>query len=372
MRKTITLFALLLLFSIAAGAQGTGKKYSLYGVAFYNLENLFDTLHDAGKNDYEYLPDGTNRWGKMKYEAKLKNMSAVLSQLCTDKLPKGPAVVGLAEVENDRCLADLLQQPALKERGWKFVHEEGPDRRGIDCAFLYNPRLFQYESHMLVPFYYLDPKQPDVDLGFHTDAQNKVHAYTDFLKGDTAYLTRGFLVMSGSLAGEKTHFIVCHWPSRAATSPSRERAGYQVRRLKDALLKQDPGCHVIIMGDMNDDPRDKSITTALGCKHDIRDVSADTDLFNPWWDMLYKVGQGTLLYDGKWNLFDQIIVSGNLVGADRTTLKFYKNQIFLRDWMLQTEGRYKGSPLRTHAGGSWLNGYSDHLPTFIYLIKEVK
>jgi len=372
MRKILPLFTLLLLFNLAAGAQKTAKRYHLYGVAFYNLENLFDTLHDAGKNDYEYLPDGTNRWGKMKYEAKIKNMATVLSQLCTDKLPKGPAVVGVSEVENARCLEALLQQPALKGRGWKYVHEEGPDRRGVDCAFFYNPQLFHYESHMLVPFYYLDPQQPDVDLGFYTDGNNKVHPYTDFLKGDTTHLTRGFLVLSGRLDGEKTHFIVCHWPSRAATSPARERGGYQVRRLKEALQAQDPGSHVIIMGDMNDDPKDKSMTKELGCKHDVADVKGDGDLYNPWWNMLYKMGQGTLLYDGKWNLFDQIVVSGTLLGKDRSTLKLYKNQIFLRDWMLQTEGRYKGNPLRTHAGGTWLNGYSDHLPTYIYLIKEAK
>lgn len=372
MRKLITLLALLLAANCVAFAQNTGKKYRLYGVAFYNLENLFDTLHDAGKNDYEYLPNGTNHWGKMKYEAKLKNMSTVLSQLCTDKLPKGPAVVGVSEVENARCLSDLLAQPALAGRGWKYVHVDGPDRRGVDCAFLYNPQLFHYESHMLVPYYYLDPKQPDVDLGFRIDADNRVVPYDNFKRGDTTYITRGFLVMSGRLDGEKIHFIVCHWPSRAAASPARERAGYQVRRLKDALLRQDPGCHVVIMGDMNDDPKDKSMTKALGCKHDKEMVADETDLYNPWWDMLYKKGQGTLLYDGKWNLFDQIVMSKSLIGNDRSTLKFYTNQIFIRDWMVQTEGRYKGNPLRTHAGGSWLNGYSDHFPTYVYLVKEAK
>lgn len=377
MKRTLFLRALLTLLltagiATAATAGGDEKRYALYGVSFYNLENLFDTVHDYGKRDYEYLPDGTMKWGKMKYEAKLHNMAKVLSLLCTDKLRQGPAVIGVSEVENRHVLEDLLKQPALSGRGLEIVHHEGPDRRGVDCAFLYNPRLFELEGSMLVPYYYLDRNRPDEELlGFTTDADGRVRA-REGLMGDTTYITRGFLVMTGRLAGEKMHFIVNHWPSRAAGSEARERAGHQVRLLKDALMRQDPQAKVIIMGDMNDDPDNKSMTTSLGCVRRTKDVKSDTDLYNPWYDMLYKVGQGTLLYNGKWNLFDQIVFTGNLLGDDRSTLKYHKNEIFMRDWLFQQEGRYKGNPLRTHAGGVWLNGYSDHLPTIIYLVKEVK
>ena len=127
---------------------------------------------------------------------------------------------------------------------------------------------------------------------------------------------------------------------------------------------------VIIMGDMNDDPMDKSMAVALGAKRKTQDTK-EHDLYNPWWDTLKK-GNGTLMYDGKWNLFDQIVFTGNLLGNDRSTLKYYRNEIFRRDYMFQKEGKYKGYPKRTHAGGVWLNGYSDHLPTIIYLIKEIK
>ncbi len=372
MKKIVFLFILAIatcsVFALADGQQE--KRFRMYGVAFYNLENLFDTVHDAGKNDYEFLPAGNYKWGKMKYEAKLQNMSKVISQLCTDKLPMGAAVVGLSEIENRKVLEDLVKQPALEKRGYEIVHIEGPDRRGVDCAFLYNPRLFKLESTMLVPFYYLDEKQPEVDLGFTMDENNKVVPY-DELRGDTAYITRGFLVMSGEMAGEKVHFIVNHWPSRAAGSFARERGGYQVRHLKDALLKQDPKSSVIIMGDFNDDPKDKSMAQSLGCKYKVKNVKERADLYNPWWDMLNKVGQGTLLYNGKWNLFDQIVFTGNLLGNDRSTLKFHRHEVFVRDYLFQQEGRYKGNPLRTHAGGVWLNGYSDHLPSMIYLVKEM-
>lgn len=348
------------------------KRYALYGAAFYNLENLFDTIHDAGKNDYEYLPDGKNKWNKMKYEAKLHNMARVLSELCTDKLPAGPAVIGLSEVENHRVLEDLLKQPALAKRGYKYITIPSRDRRGIECSFFYNPRFFKYENCMLVPYYYAESgKVDDPLLGFYTNNDGKVCAYDD-LKGDTTHITRGFLVMEGRLAGEKMFFIVNHWPSRGAGDEIRQRAGFQVRKLTDALLQQNPEAKVVIMGDLNDDPANKSIAEQLGCKNDMKKVNKPTDLYNPWHHTLYKVGQGTLLYNGQWNLFDQIIVNGNLIGKDRTSLKFYQHAIFMRDYLFQQEGRYKGNPLRTHAGGVWLNGYSDHLPTQIYLIKEMK
>lgn len=376
MKKAFLSFAALLL-CVATLSSFTNhgqqqKRYALYGAAFYNLENLFDTLHDAGKNDFEYLPSGTMKWGKMKYEAKLHNMARVLSELCTDKLPAGPAFVGVSEVENSNVLDDLLKQPSLASRGWKYVDYPGVDRRGIECALLYNPKMFQVERSMIVPFYYSSTGNvEDPLIGFTVGADGKVQAETE-LKGDTTYITRGFLVVEGKLAGEPVYVIVNHWPSRGAASPARERAGYQVRLLKDALMKEQKDAKVIIMGDLNDDPGNRSVTHALGCVSDQKDVKEATDLFNPWNNTLYKVGQGTLLYNGKWNLFDQIILSGNFIGSDRSTLKFYRNEIFLRDYLLQQEGRYKGSPLRTHAGGVWLNGYSDHLPTYVYLVKEVK
>lgn len=378
MRKSLLSFALFLLALTTLSSFTTRaelmqqKRYALYGVAFYNLENLFDTLHDAGKNDYEYLPTGTMKWGKMKYEAKLHNMSRVLSELCTDKLPGGAAVIGVSEIENANVLDDLLKQPSLAKRGYKYVDIPSYDRRGVECAFFYNPRLFQMERYFCVQYNYgPSGKVDDPMVGFTIDEKGKVQAI-DHLQGDTTYITRGFLVMEGRLAGEKMFFIVNHWPSRAAGDEVRQRAGWQVRQLKDALMKSEPGSKVVIMGDMNDDPGNKSMTEQLGCKSEIKQVKTDGDMYNPWYNTLYKVGQGTLLYNGKWNLFDQIVVSGNLVGTDRSTLKYYQHAIYMRDYLFQQEGRYKGSPLRTHAGGVWLNGYSDHLPTQIYLVKEVK
>lgn len=346
MKKLLILLNLLLLLSFSIHSQESKKekRFALYSVAFYNLENLFDTIHDSGKKDFEYLPDGTNKWNTMKYMAKLKNMSEVLSQLATDKLPMGPAAIGVAEVENRGVLEDLVKQPALASRGLQIVHFEGPDQRGIDCGLLYNPKMYTVQASKLIPYVNVN---------------------------DTIHKTRGFLVVSGLLASERVHFIVNHWPSRGATAPARIIAGEQVRVIKDSLLREEPSSKVIIMGDLNDDPQDESISKALGAKRNMSDVEPG-GLFNPWWETLVGKGVGTLTYRGSWNLFDQIIVSSNFLGNDRTTLKYFKNEVFMRDYMMQQEGKYKGSPKRTTGGGVWLNGYSDHLPTIIYLVKEVK
>lgn len=332
-------------------AQAQEKRYNVYAVGFYNLENLFDTQHDEGKNDYEYLPDGHNRWTEMKYQHKLKNMSRVLSEMGTDLLPNiGCSVIGVSEVENANCLRDLCDQEPLKKRNFQFVHIEGPDKRGVDCALLYNPKFFKVRDVKLVPYVY-------------------------DLEKDKDRATRGFLTVSGTLADEHVTIIVCHWPSRGASSHYRELAGRQVRVVKDSLVNDDPDVKVFVMGDMNDDPTDKSMTVELGCKAEINEVGPD-NMYNPWYNTLVKKGTGTLMFQGSWNLFDQIVMTPNLLAqkgkADYSTLKFRKNEIFRRDYLFQKEGRYKGNTLRTHAGGVWLDGYSDHLPTLVYLMKEAK
>jgi len=323
------------------------RKLAVYGIGFYNLENLFDTCHDEGKNDYEYLPDGANKWTAMKYEHKLRNMARALSDMGTDVLPKvGCAAIGVSEVENANCLQDLCDQPALKARGFRFVHIEGPDRRGVDCALLYNPRFFQVKDVELVP-------------------------YVPELKKDENYKTRGFLVVSGTLADDHVTIIVNHLPSRFSGSYYRELGGKQLRAIKERLVKEDPNVKLFIMGDMNDDPMDRSMAVSLGAKRDMDKVEKG-ELWNPWWNVL-KSGDGTLQYQGKWNLFDQIILSQSLLNQkgkkDYSTLKHVKHQIFRRDYLFQQEGKYKGNTLRTHAGGVWLDGYSDHLPTIVYVGK---
>lgn len=349
--KKIRLYLLFVLFTLISTGASAQKKYSVYGVGFYNQENLFDTCHDEGKNDYDFLPSGSYKWNGLKYTHKLRNMARAIADMGTDVLPGvGCAVIGLSEVENSKVLDDLTSQDDLKARGYKYVHIEGPDKRGIDCALLYNPSLFTVRDVKLVPYV------PEGTIS------------ADFV-------TRGFLTVSGTLADEHVTVVVCHWPSRYSTSYYREVAAKQVRVLKDSLLRDDPKCKVMVMGDMNDDPINKSMTTELSAKADVEDVE-DGDMYNPWYNILAKEGRGTLMYGGSWNLFDQIVLTPNMIDKkkkkDYSTLKYWKNQIQTQPYLFQTEGKYKGNPKRTTAGGVWLDGYSDHLPVVVYLVKEQK
>ena len=346
MRKLLLVLFCAVLFSAPASAQ---KKFSVYAIGFYNVENLFDTTHDEGKNDYDFTPTGSYQWNEMKYRHKLHNMASVLAEMGTDVLPNvGCAAIGLAEVENDHVMNDLTAQPELAARGYKYVHIEGPDHRGIDCALIYNPKLFTVRDTKLVPYVYDLPK-------------------------DSTRATRGFLTVSGTLAGEHVTIIVCHLPSRGAGSYYREIGGKQVKALKDSLLREDPKVKVLVMGDMNDDPTNKSMYECLSAKPEIKEVGSN-DMYNPWYNVLVKEGTGTLQYQGKWNLFDQIIMTPNLLNKagkrDFSELKFWKNQIFRRAYLLQESGKYKGNTKRTTAGGVWLDGYSDHLPVVTYFVKQ--
>ena len=217
----------------------------------------------------------------------------------------------------------------------------------MDCALLYNPSFFTVRDVTLVP-------------------------YVPELEADSTFMTRGFLTVTGTLANESVGIIVCHWPSRFSGSFYRECAGRQVKVVKDSLMRVDPTMKVMVMGDMNDDPQNRSMAVELSAKPNIKDVT-DADMFNPWWKVLDS-GTGTLSYQGSWNLFDQIVLSPNLLDRegrrDFSGLTYYKCQIQRRDYLLQNEGKYKGSPKRTTAGGVWLDGYSDHLPVVVYLLKE--
>ncbi len=348
MRMKKHFFALfaVLVWLLTASAQ---KKYSVYAVGFYNQENLFDTCHDVGKNDYQYLPNGTNHWNGLKYSHKLHNMSRALSDMATGTLPGvGCAVIGLSEVENDKVLTDLCNQPALKARNYQYCHVEGPDHRGIDCAMLYQPAIFTVKDVKLYP--YVPTEQQDAN-----------------------FRTRGFLTVSGVMAGEHVVVIVNHLPSRFSGSYYREVGAMQIKALKERILSKTPDCKIIVMGDMNDDPTNKSMYETLSAKEDIDKVGKD-DMYNPWYNILTKQGTGTLMYQSSWNLFDQIILAPSLLNKkgkkDATSLKYWKCEIQRMPYLFQTEGKYKGNTKRTTAGGVWLDGYSDHLPTVVYLMKE--
>ena len=345
MNKLQSLILLLIVSSCTFAQKNILDKYA---IGFYNMENLFDTEDDPTKNDDDFTPNGSYNWTEHKYQSKLKNMAQVVSDLGTDYTSKGCAFVGVAEIENAKVLKDLCAQPSLKSKGFKYIHFEGVDKRGIDCALLYNSSLFQVniKKTKLVPYRPVEP----------------------------GFKTRGFLTVDGTLAGEHVVVIVCHLPSRLKGDDTGRVVGaQQVDSLKRTLLKTDPTTKIFIMGDMNDDPLDRAMTSkGLHGKEKIDNVKQG-DLFNPFIS-IFKSGTGTLIHEGKWNLFDQILITPNLLNQrnkkDTSTLKYHSSQIFRRDYLVHATGRHKGTPKRTHSGGEWKNGYSDHLPVVMYLTKN--
>ena len=319
-------------------------------VVFYNLENLFDTINDPDKWDDEFLPTGGKKWNSVKYQKKQSNMERVLFDMAL--LQKNfPVVIGVSEIENRLVLEDLIAQPKLAHGNYRIVHYDSPDRRGVDCAFFYRPDVFKLEG-------------------------SKAHKFE--MPGMPNFYTRDLVTMWGTIDGEPFYFLVSHWPSRLggkeASDPKREAAAAQCRRIADSVRLANPATKVVIMGDLNDDATDKSITEVLGAKGNIKKLEKG-DLYNPYIDLL-KAGYGTLGYRDSWNLFDNIIVSENLATGSTGSLKLQQEKgskfygcIFSTPYMIQREGQYKNYPLRTFVGNNFQNGFSDHFPVYIYIGK---
>ncbi|QED38346.1 endonuclease/exonuclease/phosphatase family protein [Antarcticibacterium arcticum] len=326
------------------------KLYLLRTVAFYNVENLFDTENDPFIFDDDRTPTGNDKWTILKYEHKLKNLSRVISEIGGEISQLPPAILGVCEVENLKVLEDLVIQPALISYNYGIIHYDSPDRRGIDVGLLYQKDLFipQHSQSRRLLIYEAD------------DPSKRVY-------------TRDQLVVSGLFEGEPMHFIVNHWPSRsggeARSSYKRESAARLNRKIIDSLHQVDPYARIIIMGDFNDDPTNRSIRKVLGTKAD-KGKTGIGELFNPMESMLRK-GMGTLAYRDGWNLFDQIILSHALLGNDYSTYQFYRAGIFNPEYLLTPSGQYKGYPFRSYDYGGYTGGYSDHFPVYVYLIKEV-
>ncbi|MBO5346331.1 MAG: endonuclease/exonuclease/phosphatase family protein [Paludibacteraceae bacterium] len=333
--KSILLIAILFTVTLSYAQK---RPLNAYVIGFYNLENLFDTIDDPIKNDAQFLPNGDYAWGTLKYTNKLQKMAYAISQM-----PKNLAILGVSEIENINVLEDLVKEPAILNRNLKPILVEGPDRRGIDVGLLYNSKLFTPTNV--------------TSTRITTELEN--------------FFTRDQLCVSGILDGEEIHIIVNHWPSRSGgekrSKPRRAEAARTTKLICDSLFALNPNAKIVVMGDLNDDPIDPSVTEELGAKSKIEQTKPG-ELFNTTY-AFYKQGIGTLAYQDQWNLFDQIIISHAWLNKNRKTLSYWKTEIFNKDFLKQQEGRYKGYPLRTHSGGVWTNGYSDHFPCLIWVVK---
>lgn len=340
MKYQISCILILVLFVVSHSFAQSNRR--VYPIAFYNLENLYDPVKDSTINDDEFTPTGANAWTEAKYRQKISNMARAIRAIGSPRTSLGPVVLGVAEIENRRVLEDLIKDSPLSNLAYQIIHYDSPDRRGVDVGLLYNSEYFSPFDHKVYPFQL--PENPD-------------------------FKTRDQLLVSGTIAGDTLHIIVNHWPSRYGNKSSalREFAAGITKGICDSLYRENPEAKIIIMGDLNDDPNDKSVKEVLQAKKNPQDVPAQ-GLYNTMWKF-YDKGIGSLGYQGQWNLFDQIIISKPLLENKNKGLRFNTAEIFNRDFLVQQEGRNKGYPHRTFSRGVFINGYSDHFPILIYLVK---
>lgn len=352
MKKSIHLILLLFFLSVTAAFAGGKKSYI---IGFYNLENLFDTYHDEGKNDYEYLPDGANQWTEAKYAKKLRNMASVIRAMKDDNKVYH-ALLGVSEIENRHVLEDLVSEPAIADANFQIVHYDGPDSRGVDVALLYRPELFTVLESRSIP-YTFDSQR----ITFAMDKEQQER-----------FRTRDILMVRGLLGGEMFAVFVAHLPSRIGGKGQdlRARGGEIMYEESMKLMREYPGIKIVAMGDMNDNPTDESMAVYMRGKEHVSEVGPE-DFFSPFVSML-KAGYGTLAYRGEWNIYDIIVVNHNLVNAPAGTLRIkpivknkYYGRVFKKPFMTVQEGPYAGTPFRTFSGGQFIGGYSDHYPTYI-------
>ena len=347
--KTL-LTAIVLLIFMNAFAQEE-KRFKIHTIAFYNLENLFDTINDPTKFD-EASPimemDESLR-GEV-YKKKVKNMARVIADIGTDGAKNSPAILGISEIENREVIEDLVNDPLLLSKDYGIIHYNSPDARSIDVAMIYQKALFQPIS----------------------TSSHELKIYDDTTRKQV--LTRDQLLVTGKLDGDLIHVIVNHWPSRsggeARSRSKREGAAKLTKRLVDSLQAIDPYAKVFIMGDLNDNPTNSSVKSILKAKANQVDVEIK-GIYNPY-ENFYKEGLGTTAYRDAWSLFDQILMTKPLVEKDYSTYQFHKAFIYNKYYLTTKRGRWKGYPFRSFSDGGYTDGFSDHFPVYIYVIKEVK
>ncbi len=336
------------------GHRNTGKveKHVLARtIAFYNLENLFDTIDDPKKRDEDFTPDGRDNWTSEKYHHKLNNLAKVLADIGRKETHTSPAIIGVAEVENRGVLEDLIQTGDLKGKGYGIIHFESPDRRGIDVALLYKKKFFKPINFKKYPL-----------LIYDGDTRKRIY-------------TRDQLIVTGMLDGEKIHILVDHWPSRRGgeqrSLPKRVKAGELSKKIMDSIRNVEPNAKIVMMGDLNDDPSSPSVKRVLQTTADKKIALSEKRFYNTM-ENFYNRGIGTLAYRDSWNLFDQIIITPSWLDKSKPNFfHFWKSGIYSKEFMKNRKGRYKGYPKRTLVGGQFIGGYSDHFPTYIIVIREL-
>lgn len=319
----------LLLISIFCFSCGQSQS-NVLRFGFYNVENLFDLYVDPDVKDDDWTPEGKQQWTRERYQKKLHDLAKVIRAL------GAPQVLGLCEVENRAVLKDLANTPALKKYRYEIVHFDSPDGRGIDVALLFQPKhLRLIHAH---PISSTDP---------------------DLITRDVLYAS----LMPKGKDGDTIHLLVNHWPSRvggkASTESKRMHMATLVTDYVNGLRLGNPHAAIVVMGDFNDTPTDRSIREML---------VARGGLFNPYLE-LASAGEGTYNYRGSWDMLDQILLSEYLMSGSGTW-RFSQAGVLREKWMMFEHPSFGWSPNRTYGGPIYYGGYSDHLPVYLDLKKR--
>ena len=342
-KKAILLTLSVILASVLISAvmnAVSGKSYSKkrnITVVFYNVENLFDTSNTPGGNDAEFTPEGKNKWTEERYLKKLDDISKVLGSVNKKELPE---IIGLCEIENRKVLDDLVKTKPLSEGNYKIEQFESPDFRGIDCALLFRPDEFEVIKSSPVKVVFDD---------------------------DLTFTTRDILYVKGKTNnGEEFHIFVNHWPSRIGgleqTEPKRVAVARLLKSKIDSVQNINPDANILVMGDMNDEPSNKSLSEVIQAESPEVANAALVNLMYP----IHKNKQGSYNYRGNWNMLDNIIVSSNLLDKKGFQCKEMQGFVFHEKWM-EYENKGEISPNRTYGGPNYYGGVSDHFPVFIQL-----
>ncbi len=310
-----------------------------YRAAFYNVENLFDTIDIPNKFDDEFSPNGNKKWNTERYYDKLNKLSKVVDGM------NYPSILGLCEIENEAVLKDFVSETSLKGYNYQIVHFESPDERGIDNALIYNQTQFEVIT------------SKNISIDFPKDiAEND--------------LTRDILYVKGKLAGNVIiHVFVNHWPSRRGgvkeSEPKRTYVASVLRKAVDEIFGESPKANILILGDLNDEPNKTSVMETLGAKTSLIKIE-EKSLYNCMAE-LSKNGKGTYQYKGDWNMIDNIIVSSSLMNS-ASKIQVTNATVFQADWMMYNDPKYGKVPSKSYGGPNYYGGYSDHLPVFVDIL----
>ena len=331
----------IILFLCVCCLVGVAYAQEPFRVMFYNVENLFDCQHDTLKNDYEFLPDSPKGWTRARYNDKLAKIAKVIVATGVKDVPD---LVGLCEVENDHCMKDLTEYSPLREAGYRYVMTDSPDLRGIDVALLYQRDLFKLLSFRSVSIPPLKQFRPTRDL---------LHVSGLLLTGDTLDV------------------FVCHLPSRSGgakeSEPYRLHAARILYTEADSILNIRLHPQIIIMGDFNDYPTNKSIQKILEAESPSPTAPSPLKLYHLLARKAQSKNFGSYKYRGEWGLLDHLIVSGSLLNpANSFSTSENKATVSNLPFLLTEDKKYGDKePFRTYKGMKYQGGISDHLPIYV-------